>query len=166
MIIQSQVSVFDFQAPQSKNDNCSRGDSLNLDAHPAGFARYFNDEADLANGKDKFNAPLNLDSVCGERYGCFCSGTSNLSGHFSNFATRLNFSSNLNDNKAKFDGIGEFKNTMPRTQKSGKFYESKFDPRAGEYKNSGGAWEANGRENNVSREQRNGDVSDAAAHRE
>ena len=71
--------------------------TLNLDAHPAGFARYFNDEADLANGKDKFNAPLNLDSVCGERYGCFCGGTSNLSGHFSNFATRLNFSSNLND---------------------------------------------------------------------
>mgnify|MGYP003088361300 FL=1 len=30
----------------------------------------------------------------------------------------------------------------------------------------GGVWEAGGRENNVSREQRNGDVSDAAAHRE
>ncbi|WP_314301116.1 hypothetical protein, partial [Campylobacter showae] len=30
----------------------------------------------------------------------------------------------------------------------------------------GGAWEASGRENSVSREQRNGDVSDATAHRE
>ena len=30
----------------------------------------------------------------------------------------------------------------------------------------GGAWEANGREDNISREQRSGDVSDAAAHRE
>ena len=30
----------------------------------------------------------------------------------------------------------------------------------------GGVWEADGRENNVSREQRNGDISDAVAHRE
>ena len=29
-----------------------------------------------------------------------------------------------------------------------------------------GVWESNGREYNVSREQRNGDISDASAHRE